>query len=343
MGHPQGSIVDEWIAGSQVAASFSSVSCVSVGACTAVGADGNGQPIYATETSGVWGTATELPASGSGSFSGVSCTDPTDCSAIGTSGGDALYSTESAGMWSAPTTMASDSGTAVVVTSLSCTRAGNCTAVGYESGGGGQGPGVYLTQTDGTWSAPTTLSVPGSPGSGPLYGVNCTDASDCTAVGDANPPDSGTGSGAPVYATEVGGTWGTPTVLSGTPDGTGELTGVSCVDESHCVAVGVDGNNEPIYTNSDAAVVPIVASVAPTVSSIRPERGSASGSTFRWSPFRMAFVPGRDLVIRQVRHQGASPATSPGRRQRLSQLGRTECAELTDPETTSEYPAFRLG
>ena len=273
MGHPQGSIVDEWIAGSQVAASFSSVSCVSVGACTAVGADGNGQPIYATETSGVWGTATELPASGSGSFSGVSCTDPTDCSAIGTSRGDALYSTESAGMWSAPTTMASDSGTAVVVTSLSCTRVGNCTAVGYESGGGGQGPGVYLTQTDGTWSAPTTLSVPGSPGSGPLYGVNCTDASDCTAVGDAVPPYSGTGSGCARVRDRVGGTWGTPTVLPGTPDGTGELTGAQLRRRVPLRRRCVDGNNEPIYTNSDAAVVPIVASVAPTVSSIRPERG----------------------------------------------------------------------
>ena len=115
------------------------MSCVSVGAWTAVGADSNGQPIYATETGGVWGTATELTASGSGSFTGVSCTDPTDCSAIGTGNGDALTSTESAGVWSAPTTITSNSGT-IVVTGLSCTGAGDCTAVGHEPGSE-EGPG----------------------------------------------------------------------------------------------------------------------------------------------------------------------------------------------------------
>ena len=98
------------------------------------------QPIYATETSGVWGTATELPAGGSGFFIAVSCTDPTDCSAIGTSDG-VLSLDRSAGVWSAPATIASDNGT-IVVTSLSCTSTGNCTTVGYEAGGGGKGPGV---------------------------------------------------------------------------------------------------------------------------------------------------------------------------------------------------------
>ena len=312
------SIVNGAMATSQVAASFSAVSCVSRGACTAVGGDGDGQPIYATETGGVWGAVTALQASGSGSsFTGVSCTDLTDCSAIGTRAGNALYSTESAGVWSAPTTIASGSGT-VVATSLSCTGAGNCTAVGYDAGLGGKGPGIYLTQTDGTWSAPTTLSVPSSPGSGTLYGVSCTDANDCTAVGDANAPNSDTG--AHVYATEVDGTWGTPTVLSGTPGGTGELTGVSCVDDSSCVAVGFDGDSEPISTSSSA---PVLTSVAPTVSPTGSKRGSASGGTVRWSPTWMAFVPGRDLLIGQARHGGARPAASPRRRQGPSQLGST--------------------
>jgi hypothetical protein len=268
------SIVTESTLDPQVAAAFSAVSCVRGGACTAVGGDGNGQPIYATESGGVWGTATELQTSGSGAFSAVSCTDPTDCSAIGTSAGEALYSTESTGVWSTPTTLASDGGT-VVVTGLSCTSPGNCTAVGYNTGAGGQGPGIYLSQTDGTWSAPATISAPGSPGSGAFYGVSCTGANDCTAVGDANAPDAGTG--VPVYATEEGGTWSTPTALAGTPDGTGELTDVSCVDEADCVSVGLDGNDEPIYATSSAEVVPTISSVAPTVSSVAPQRGSASG------------------------------------------------------------------
>ena len=99
--------------------------------------------------------------------------------------------------------------------------------------------------------------------------VGCTDANDCTAVGDVDAADAGTG--VPVYAAEEGGTWSTPTALSGTPDGTGELTSVSCVDEADCVGVGLDGNNQPIYASSHSAVVLAVSSVAPTVSSVAPQ------------------------------------------------------------------------
>ncbi len=291
--------------GSGVAASFAAVSCVTVGACTAVGGDSNGQPVYATETDGVWGAATELTTSDSGSFTAVSCTDPMDCSAVGNSTGEALYSTETAGAWSTPTTIVSDSGT-IVVTGLSCTSAGNCTAVGYDSGLGGQGPGIYLTQTNGAWSAPTTLSVPGSPGFGAFYGISCTDANDCTAVGDANAPDSGTGTGTgtPVYATEAGGTWGTPTAFSGTPGNTGDLTGVSCVDVSDCTAVGFDGNDEPIYASSSAAV-------APTVSSVSPTSGPTTGGTLV-TITGTGFVPGATVVIGQGSGAGtgAIPASN---------------------------------
>ena len=61
------------------------MSCVSVGACTAVGGDGNGQPIYALETGGVWGAPGEVPG-GPGSFIGVSCSSSGDCMAVGSRG-----------------------------------------------------------------------------------------------------------------------------------------------------------------------------------------------------------------------------------------------------------------
>jgi hypothetical protein len=268
-------IVDQPTPGSGVTGSFAAVSCVGVGSCTAVGGDSNGQPIYATETDGVWSTATELTTSDSGSFTAVSCFDPTDCSAIGTSTGEVLYATEAAGTWGTPSTIVSDGGT-IVVTGLSCVSAGNCTAVGYDSGPAGQGSGLYLNQTNGTWSAPTALSVPDSPGFGAFYGVSCADANDCTAVGDANAPSSGTG--APVYAIETGGSWGTPAALSGTPGSAGDLTGVSCVDASDCTAVGFDANDEPVYTSSTAAVPPTVSSTptvtsVPTVSKVSPNPG----------------------------------------------------------------------
>jgi hypothetical protein len=98
---------------------------------------------------------------------------------------------------------------------------------------GFRGPGISLTQTDGAWSAPTTISALVNRGFGAFCGVSCTDTNDCTAVGEADAPDAGPI--VPVYATDEGGTWSTPAAHSGAPDGAGELTDVSCVDEADCV------------------------------------------------------------------------------------------------------------
>jgi hypothetical protein len=232
----------------------------------------------------------------------VSCSDPTDCSANGTNGAEeAIFSTETAGVWGTPTVLTSDNGT-IAVKGLSCASAGNCTAVGYTYGEGGQGPGIYITQTDGTWGAPTTLTVPSSPGFGAFYSVSCTDATDCTVVGESNAPQFGTG--VPIYVTESGGTWGTPTALSGTPAGAGRLDGVSCVDASDCTAVGFDGNSEPIYANSHGVV-------APSVSSVSPNSGPTKGGT-AVTITGTGFVEGATVVIAQGigAGSGAIPATN---------------------------------
>ena len=136
-------------------------------------------------------------------------------------------------------------------------------------GGGGKGPGIYLTRPMASWSAPTTLSVPGYPGFGALYGVNCSDANDCTAVGQANPP----GTGAPPCTRPRRAGLGARPLFSRALRGTGDSPASAASTSPDCIAVGVDGNDEPIYANSYAAVVPIVTSVAPTVSSIRPSGG----------------------------------------------------------------------
>ena len=66
------------------------------------------------------------------------------------------------------------------------------------------GGGLFLA-TGAAGAAPSPfgplLELSGSPGGGAyLYGVSCSDASDCTAVGDDN-------NGQPIYATETAGTW----------------------------------------------------------------------------------------------------------------------------------------
>ena len=133
--------------------------------------------------------------------------------------------------------------------SVSCTSPGDCTAVGWASnqpGAGGNGPNgdsapMYVTESNGTWGTPTVLS--GYPiGQNYLFGVSCTSATDCTAVGDQT--------GGPIYyATESGGTWGPVQEISGLLPGFGGiLTSVSCTSATDCTAVGFDGQfSAPMY------------------------------------------------------------------------------------------------
>ena len=110
------------------------MSCASATDCTAVG--GNGQPFYATETGGTWGTPTEVPATGGGSFIGVSCTTAADCAAVGSTSSPAvplvpLYAVESGGSWGPATEATPPYG---VMESVSCTGAAYCTAVALDHG-----------------------------------------------------------------------------------------------------------------------------------------------------------------------------------------------------------------
>jgi hypothetical protein len=218
---------------------FNGVSCTDATDCTAVGGDDNGQPIYATETAGVWGLVTEVGIlGGGGSFNGVSCTDASDCTAVGIDYRDdqPFYATETAGVWGAPTdvTVVAGGGS---FSSVSCTDASDCTAVG----GDDNGQPIYATESAGHWGAVTEVT---DAYGGFFYGVSCTDATDCTAVG-------GDDNGQPIYATESAGSWGTPTEVT-IPTGDGFFTSVSCTDATDCTAVGYDYDGEPIYATESA-------------------------------------------------------------------------------------------
>jgi len=237
------------VPGSVAPGGFQAVSCTGVGNCTAVGYDGNHQPIYATESGGVWGTATEVLAPGGVSFSGVSCTGAGDCTAVGgDSSAKPIYATETAGVWGAPTEVRIDIGVTAGLGSVSCTAVGECTAVGSVGIPGSHGypvsQPIYATETGGVWR--TATQVPGSPsGSGELLGVSCTGAGSCTAVGDDVIE--------PMYATETAGVWGAPTEAPGFPC-CAVFYGVSCTGTGSCTAVGKYGPDTPIYATDTGGV-----------------------------------------------------------------------------------------
>jgi len=114
--------------------------------------------------------------------------------------------------------------------SVSCTRPGDCTAVGTRLPVQGEfdvAP-LYVTESGGRWGTPTLLA-----GGGYLDGVSCTGAGDCIAVGESPGP----GPFAPIYVTESNGSWGTPELMP-SPSFYSIVGGVSCPSAGNCTAVG---------------------------------------------------------------------------------------------------------
>jgi homospermidine synthase len=154
---------------SNPAVNLTSVSCASAGNCTAVGSyihsSGKRQGLLLTQTAGTWATGTQaaLPTgvkSNPGvTLPSVSCASAGNCTAVGSwidSSGNrhGLLLTQTAGTWAAgtdaPLPANAASNPLVLLRSVSCASAGNCTAVGLYTDSSGNSQGLLLTQTSPT-------------------------------------------------------------------------------------------------------------------------------------------------------------------------------------------------
>jgi hypothetical protein len=254
---------------------FNAMSCPSIGNCTVVGGLLNNQSYYdgvlLTETDGRWGRSVEepLPADAlrlrprwpmpDNEPTAVSCASAGNCTAIGyyTSFGSiverrqGLLLTETNGSWGrgvrAPLPSDAYRGN-VYLNSVSCSTAGNCTAVGSYDTSGEDHPGVLLTQTNGEWEpavrAPLPARIGPRNGSVNLQAVSCSSPGNCTAVGTYR---RGAHTAAAVLLTETDGTWATgiPAPLPAN-SATRQVTlatrvylnSVSCSAPGDCTAVG---------------------------------------------------------------------------------------------------------
>jgi hypothetical protein len=222
------------------------VSCTSATACTAVGyyyINNNFNLMTLAERwDGTSWTIQPTPSAGSSSLSGVSCTSAVACTAVGASGmvdGDCVFLAE---RWDGSTwthqTIATPSGFEDgCLNGVSCTSATSCTAVGYylnDHGGASFDYETLAERWDGsTWTVQTTANPnPSNPGGATLWGVSCTSATSCTAVGS------------PPYGSHVGTlaeSWnGSSWTIQTTPNpsGGGSLSGVSCTAVAACTATG---------------------------------------------------------------------------------------------------------
>jgi hypothetical protein len=270
------------------------ISCASPGNCTAVGNRGGSdqcsanwvctarqQPIYATETNGTWGKATEVLApggnpawtpSGGGGFSSVSCTTAADCTAVGEDGvlldpgvlqeTLPIVATETHGSWGTASEVESRAANLTeAFQSVSCTSPEDCTA-GVGEGGAFNGiscaaaadctavgtryidNGLEETEMAGSWE-PVKYIVAADD----LFSISCASVGNCTAVGsDSNEP---------MYVTETAGEWDAGTSLPA--PGGGTFYSVSCSSETDCAAVGStlsdDGaNDQPIVATESAGL-----------------------------------------------------------------------------------------
>ncbi len=256
---------------------FGALSCPSVGNCSAVGdyrENAEHEPeqgLLLSESGGVWGTGVEvsLPANASVEpgpsvrLNRLSCPSAGNCAAVGTYADLSRNSrgflvSETAGTWSPtpmlpslPANAAASPEEPVRMGGVSCTSAGNCTAVGDYTDSSGDLEGFLWTETDGVWGTVVEATLPANAAPDPLVeryaqgGLSCPSAGNCTAVSDYT-DSSGDNEG--LMLSETSGTWGTG-VEAIAPAGArsetdANLHEVQCASAGNCTAFGVFSNSE---------------------------------------------------------------------------------------------------
>jgi Bacterial Ig-like domain (group 3) len=260
----------------------SAVSCASPGNCAAGGnvsiqTTQNG--VYTTtyeayvvqETGGRWQQARLIP--GMSELTQLSCPAAGDCTAAGAAGPvsacasnfhgscPAVVLTEKNGSWGTPRpvlTAAQARTTDSSINALSCASAGNCAAAGSI----GQQT-LVMQEKNGTWSAPSQL--PGIPvvkngGGAAVKSLACPAAGDCDAGGYYDTAPDGKQLG--FVATEAGGRWGRPQLIS-----FGDVGPIACFSASSCAAlvdswnlIGYQGviEKEPLQATRTTLSLPAV-------------------------------------------------------------------------------------
>jgi hypothetical protein len=165
---------------------FSSVSCSSASACTAV----FGGDLAAERWNGaVWTAQDAKPSSGAGpgGFSSVSCPAASNCIAVGDSGGDdnqGLSEVWDGRSWAWPD-LAPIESDGSLFSGVTCFSGTSCLAVGGQ--GGQRGQVTLAARWNGKfWSPLHTPNVPRPALDSMLAAISCAAPTACMAVGDSD-------------------------------------------------------------------------------------------------------------------------------------------------------------
>jgi hypothetical protein len=233
-------------AGAQVG----SVSCASVGNCSAGGyftGDSSSNAFVVNEVNGKWGTARAVPEpAGESNFDvmDVSCGSAGNCSAGGAystsaSSNYAFVLNEVNGKWGTPEEVPGlaklDTGGGSTV-GLSCASAGNCSASGIYTDQHGDAQGFVVNEVNGRWG--TAEEVPGlgklnAGGHAELMQMSCPSAGNCGTDGfyiDKSGHEQA------FVVSEVNGKWGTAREVAGALNkgGGAVANAMSCASPGNC-------------------------------------------------------------------------------------------------------------
>jgi hypothetical protein len=182
-----------------------SVSCPGADSCAAGGYYEDGPNHYeafvANEKNGVWRKAVEVPGTaalnlgGNAAVLSISCARAGSCAAggvyeDGTSQFQAFVANKRRGVWrtavEVPGTAVLNLGGRAEVDSVSCARAGSCTAGGYYEDGPNHSEAFVANEKNGVWRK--AVEVPGMAalnlgGQASLNSISCVGAGSCAAGG----------------------------------------------------------------------------------------------------------------------------------------------------------------
>jgi hypothetical protein len=250
-------------------AAITSVSCAKVGDCSAGGAYRDAsrhlQAFVAGQVNGVWGKAQQVPGTaalnkgGTAAIGSVSCAKAGSCSAGGSYldasfHQQAFVAGEVNGVWGkaqqVPGTAALNKGGFAEMTSVSCARAGDCSAGGSYTDASGRIQAFVAGEARGVWGK--AQQVPGTAalnkgGFAEMTSVSCARAGDCSAGGSYEDPSFNFQA---FVAGEANGVWGKAQQVPGTATlnkrGFAQITSVSCARAGNCSAGGsyLDGSRD---------------------------------------------------------------------------------------------------
>ena len=201
--------------------------------------------------SGTWGTAQEVPGTaalnkgGNGGATSVSCASAGDCSAGGsyTDGSGhflAFVVTETNGAWDTAEKVPGvvNQGGTVVINSMSCGSAGNCSSGGSYIAVSGASPAFVVNQVNGVWGTAEKVRGTLNQGRGAsISSVSCALAGNCSAGGSSSQA---------LVVTEKNGGWSTarqvPGIVTLDNGRRSQVNSVSCASAGNCGAGGVYAN-----------------------------------------------------------------------------------------------------